>query len=224
MRIAKNGERRRIRALALGIVAVAGFVTPAHAYLYWNKPALAGAPAMGGEPGITLPVPGAQPKELEATLVWTMRAGLNVAALQCQFAPALRTVDNYNNMLRQHAAELQTAYATLGAYFKRVSGKQWQVAFDDFTTKTYNSFSTLRAQLSFCEIASSIAQETLERPRGQLGAIAAERMREFRNSLVPVGDQVFAMHEATVQFDPIVDPRCYNKKGKEIACKKKKDN
>ena len=61
----------------------------------------------------------------------------------------------------------------------------------------------------------------MEQPRGRLGSIAAERMREFRNSLIPVGDQVFAMHEATVQFDPIEDPRCYNKKGKEIPCKKK---
>jgi hypothetical protein len=219
----KDGDRRRVTGLALSIAALAGLAGPAQAYLYWSKPAFVGAPAVGGEPGITLPMPGAQPKELDAALVWTMRAGLNVAALQCQFAPALRTVDNYNNMLRQHAAELQATYATLGAYFKRVAGKQWQTALDDFSTKTYNSFSTLRAQLSYCEVAASIAQETLEQPRGRLGSIAAERMREFRNSLIPVGDQVFAMHEATVQFDPIEDPRCYNKKGKEIPCKKKKD-
>lgn len=216
-----HGGMRRTLGLALCFGAVAGLISPAQAYLYWSKPAFTGAPATGGEPGITLPLPGAQPKELQAALVWTMRAGLNVAALQCQFAPALRTVDSYNNMLRQHAPELQTTYATLGAYFKRVSGKTWQNAMDDFTTKTYNSFSTLRAQLSFCETASSIAGETQERPRGHLGEIAAARMREFRNSLVPVGDQVFAMHNSNVQFDPIVDPRCYNKRGKEIRCKTK---
>ncbi len=79
----------------------------------------------------------------------------------------------------------------------------------------------MRAQLSFCETASSIAAETFEESRGHLGEIAAERMREFRNSLTPVGDQVFAMHNSNVQFDPIVDPRCYNKKGKEIRCKNK---
>jgi hypothetical protein len=77
----------------------------------------------------------------------------------------------------------------------------------------------LRAQLIFCETASSIAAEALERSRGQLGEIASERMREFRNSLTPVGDQVFAMHNSNVQFEPIIDPRCYNKRGKEIRCK-----
>jgi len=221
MRMLTSGNKRRIKGLALWTAAVMGLAYPAQAYLYWSKPKLAGAPASGGEPGITLPMPGAQPNELQAGLVWTMRAGLNVAALQCQFAPALRTVDNYNNMLRQHAAELQQTYATLGSYFKRVSGKAWQTALDDFTTKTYNSFSTLQAQLSFCETASSIGDETLERSRGHLGEIATTRLREFRASLIPIGDQVFAFHDANVQFEPITDPRCYNKKGKEIRCKDK---
>jgi hypothetical protein len=217
-----KGRPRRLLPVTLVSAALAGLACPAQAYLFWTRPALGGSPVLGGEPGITLPMPGAQPKELEANLIWTLRAGLNVAALQCQFAPALRTVGNYNNMLKQHAVELQAAYATLGAYFKRVAGpKNWQTAFDDYTTKTYNGFSTLRAQLIFCETASSIGEETLESPRGQLARIATQRMREFRNSLIPVGDQAFAMRNVPMQFEPIVDPRCYNKKGKEIRCKNK---
>ena len=220
MRMLTSGNKRRIKGLALLTAGLLGFADPARAYLYWSKPKLAGAPAVGGEPGITLPMPGAQPNELQAGLVWTMRAGLNVAALQCQFAPGLATVRNYNNMLKQHSAELQAAYATLGAYFKRVAPKgAGATALDSFTTKTYNSFSTLQAQLSFCETASSIGDETLERSRGHLGEIASARLREFRSSLVPIGDQVFAFHDSNVQFDPITDPRCYNKKGKEIRCK-----
>jgi hypothetical protein len=199
--------------------AVLGLSGPANAYLFWSRPALSGAPATGGEPGITLPLPGAQPKEQIANLIWTLRAGLNVAALQCQFAPTLRTVENYNNLLRQHAAELQSTYATLNAYFKRVGGKGWQNAFDQYTTRTYNSFSTLQAQLIFCETAASIGLQTLEESRGHLAGIATERMREFRNSLIPVGDQAFAMNRPNVAIDPITDPRCYNKRGKEITCR-----
>ncbi len=209
--------------LYLGWIALSGtllgLAAPAQAYLFWSRPTLAGAPASGGESGITLPMPGAQPKELEANLVWTLRAGLNVAALQCQFAPTLRTVENYNNMLRQHAGELQATYATLSAYFKRVGGKTWQNALDQYTTRTYNSFSTLRAQLIFCETAASIGQQTLEESRGHLAQIAVTRMREFRNSLIPAGDQAFAVQNARLPLDPITDPRCYNKKGKEIRCK-----
>jgi hypothetical protein len=216
-----GGAKSRILGIALGAAALAGIAAPAQAYLYWTKPSIAGPPVTGTEPGIMLPMPGAQPKELAAGLLWTMRAGLNVAALQCQFAPALGTVRNYNNMLKQHGTELQKTYATLGAYFKRVAGKSWQTALDSFTTKTYNSFSTLQAQLIFCETASSIGQQTLEMGSGHLGEIASERMREFRNSLIPLGDMAFARHYTNVQFDPIVDPRCYNKRGKEIRCKRK---
>ena len=224
MRMLISGNKRRIMGLALWVAGLAGFADPAHAYLYWSKPKLASAPAVGGEPGITLPMPGAQPNELQAGLVWTMRAGLNVAALQCQFAPALRTVDNYNNMLRQHAAELQQTYATLGNYFKRVSGKTWQTALDAFTTKTYNSFSTLQAQRSFCEVASAIGQETLERPKGQLGAIAIARLREFRNSLTPMGDMGFAGNRPEMNIampNDLGEPACYDKKGRVKACKRK---
>jgi hypothetical protein len=210
----------RLLPLIVAAAASLSLAAPAQAYLFWSRPALAGAPAAGGEAGVTLPMPGAQPKELEANLVWTLRAGLNVAALQCQFAPALRTVENYNNMLRQHAAELQTTYATLSAYFKRVGGKTWQNALDQYTTRTYNSFSTLNAQLIYCETASSIGRETLEESRGHLAEIAVRRMREFRNSLIPVGDQAFATRGTDMVLDPIADPRCYNKRGKEIRCKK----
>ncbi len=204
---------------ALSGAAIMSLAAPAQAYLFWTRPTLQRGPVTGAEPGIALPLPGSQPKELQAGLIWTMRAGLNVAALQCQFAPALRTVENYNNMLRQHAAELQGAYKTLGGYFKRVNAKTWQTAFDDYTTKTYNSFSTLQAQMIFCETASSVGRETLEQTRGHLAEVASERMLELRKSLIPVGDQAFALRDPAVPFNPVDDPRCYNKRGKEIRCK-----
>ena len=40
--------------------------------------------------------PAPRPAEYRAHLLWNLRSGLNVAALQCQFSPYLRTVDNYN--------------------------------------------------------------------------------------------------------------------------------
>lgn len=214
-----RGANSRILGLGLSVAALVGLGTPAEAYLYWKKPSISGAPVTGTEPGIMLPMPGAQPKEVAAGLLWTLRAGLNVAALQCQFAPGLGTVRYYNNMLKQHGAELQAAYATLGGYFKRVAGKTGPIALDAFTTKTYNSFSTLQAQLIFCETAASIGQQTQEMGAGHLGEIARQRMQEFRNSLVPLGDMAFAQHYTSVQFDPVIDPRCYNKRGKEIKCK-----
>lgn len=200
----------------VAIASAAGLLcAPAHAYLFWSSPAIGAA----GTQDLTLKLDKATPAEQQASLIWTMRAGLNVAALQCQFAPALQTVANYNNMLHQHAAELQTAYNALQSYFKRTAGKTWQTALDQYTTRTYNGFSTLNAQIIFCETAASIGRETLNRPHGQLSAIATERMREFRNSLTPASDAAFA---STAQFDaPQVEeltPECFNKKGRPIKC------
>lgn len=189
---------------------------PAQAFLFWNKQAAAlNAPAVGGEPVITLPLAGANAKEQLANLVWTMRAGLNVAALQCQFAPSLRTVTIYNNMLRQHSAELQSSYTTLQGYFKRTSGKTAANDLDQYVTRTYNSFSTLQAQLGFCEAASEIGSETLARPRGALGEIATARMRAFRASLSPRTDQFYVANTNGVQVAPTDGLEgCFDKKGR----------
>jgi hypothetical protein len=210
--------RAGVRSFA-GAVALAGLVTgaatPAQAFLFWNKKeqVLMG-PAAGGEAGITQPLAGAKPNEQLANLVWTMRAGLNVAALQCQFTPSLRTVSIYNNMLRQHAGELQTSYAALTAYFKRVAAAKWASAMDQYTTRTYNGFSTLQGQLSFCETAAAIGRETLERPRGELGKIATERMREFRASLAPRGDRIQPANVASVSVPSTDFGVCWDKKGR----------
>jgi hypothetical protein len=201
-------------------VAALGLATSisaeATAYLFWMPPNFAGAPVKGDEPGLGLPVPGATEKEVQAHLLWNMRAGLNVAALQCQFSPALRTVRNYNEVLAQHSAELNGAYTTISGYFKRTAGKTWQTALDQYTTRTYNGFSTLYAQYGFCETAASIGRDALNRRKGDLYLTAQTRMREFRNSLVPAGDRLFGTKAtpvlATNLVLPSLDPKCWDKK------------
>jgi hypothetical protein len=188
---------------------------PAGAYLYWSMPQFAGAPVRGDEPGISLPLPGATPAEVRASLLWNMRSGLNVAALQCQFSPPLMTVPNYNSIITQHAKELTDAYKGLGGYFKKLNAKGWQKDLDQFTTRTYNGFSTMHAQLGFCETAASIGREALARRKGELYKTAELRMREFRNSLVPMPDLALAAHplRAVRILPPLDDPKCWSRKG-----------
>lgn len=193
-------------------VAVAQ-AAPASAYLFWVQPNFAGGPVAGDEPGLGLPMPKATPAELKAHMLWNMRAGLNVAALQCQFSPILQTVPNYNNLLKKDAAELNSAYQTLTAYFKRTGGKGWQKSFDQYTTKTYNGFSTMHAQLGFCETAASIGRDSRKLGKGKLTQLAIERMREFRNSLVPAGDMIHARRFLHVPLQPpSMDKACWTKK------------
>lgn len=175
----------------LPIIACALLAVPASAQLFVNAPDFSGPPVTGAEPGLGLPLPGATPAELRAAVGWNLRAGLNVAALQCQFEPALRTVPNYNEGIAHHSAELATIYTTLGDYFKRVNGaREGQRLFDDYNTKTYNGFSTLYAQLGFCQTGASIGRAVLAAPKGGFGDVARLRLRELRNSLVPAGDRL----------------------------------
>jgi hypothetical protein len=206
----------RLMAVTAALSLAMGVGTQAKAYLFWLPPNFAGDPVKGDEPGLGIPVPGANEKEVRAHLLWNLRAGLNVAALQCQFSPALRTVRNYNEILAQHSAELNSAYTAISGYFKRTAGKTWQTALDQYTTRTYNGFSTLYAQYGFCETAAMIGRDALSQRKGDLYLTAQGRMREFRNSLVPAGDRLFS-NKATPLLAinlnlPPLDPKCYDKK------------
>jgi hypothetical protein len=186
----------KILSRCIGAVVLAGGIaSSADAQLFWKTPMFESGLARGDEPGLLIALPGATEAEQEANLVWSMRAGLNVAALQCRFSPALMAVRNYNDLIAHHRAELAANYAVLQAYFRRVAPKGATVraiseAFDRYNTRTYSSFSTVSAQLGFCQTAAHIGEQALLEPKGRFGALAHQRLREVRSSLVPIGDGI----------------------------------
>jgi hypothetical protein len=200
----------------VGATLIAAAPAAAGAQLFVNDPGFQKGPIEGSDPLVGLPIPGATPAEYRAHLLWNLRAGLNVAALQCQFSPYLRAVDNYNGILAHHAKELADAYTTMNNYFRRVQGNpaKGQKAFDDYTTITYNNWSTLQAQLGFCQTASDIAKEALLQPKGQLYRTAQGRMRELRSSLTPVYERllIYNPHMIRQPALPVLDPACFDKK------------
>lgn len=207
-----NGFRMFIAAAMLA----AGLALPqaASAQLFFHNPDFHPGPIQPGDPLVGLPLPGATPKEQAANLLWNLRAGLNVAALQCQFSPYLRTVDNYNAILAHHSKELMDAYTTLGNYFKRVHGaKEGQRLFDEYSTVTYNNFSTLYGQYGFCQTAADIAKEALTRPKGKLYLTAEARLRELRNSLVPAYDRAGIYNPNLLPMPPMppFNDDCYDR-------------
>lgn len=212
--------RSRLCAVAFASCCLLAAV-PAQAQLFWRTPDFKGAPVTGNEPGVVIPLPGATPDEMTANVVWTMRAGLNVAALQCNFAPSLMTRENYNALIVHHAKELGADYKLLGAYFQRVKPKgesvtAAQTEFDRYVTQVYNSFSTLKAQYGFCQTASRIGVSALLEPKGSFVVIARTRLRELRNSLVPMGDNLWAAvppPEIAHQEVPGFPPECFDHKG-----------
>ena len=192
----RDRRRNGLGACALAAM-IAASPSGASAQLFIAQPDFKASSVEGDDPLVGLPLPGATPQEYAAHLVWNLRAGLNVAALQCQFSPFLRTVSNYNGLLAHHSKELMSAYNSVGGYFKKKYGpREGQKRFDDYSTITYNNFSTLQAQYGFCQTAADIAKEALARPKGQLYLTARARMRELRNSLVPVYDRI------GIKYDP----------------------
>jgi len=206
-----------LRHLIVVGTAVSAFAVaaPAQAQFYFKGPDVRGAPVTGAEPGIVGPaLANATPKELRAALVWNMRAALNVAALQCQFAPTLLTLSNYNALLSDHSDELKASYDTLTNYFLRTAKtkKEGQSALDQYGTRIYSGFSVVAAQLTFCQTAGDIGHAALFVPRGSLGTLAEERMREMRNSLTVWGEQSFprGIHPGAPRL-PRLDDVCWKK-------------
>ncbi|NNM78100.1 hypothetical protein HJG53_14445 [Sphingomonas sp. ID1715] len=194
--------------------ALLSFSGAASAALFWKAPDLRGMPVTGIEPGaITGPLTGATPAELRAALLWNLRAGLNVAALQCQFEPTLLTRNQYNAMLDNHRAELAQAYQTLSGYFTRSDKKKGQAKLDQYGTRTYSSFSTVLGQLTFCETAGAIGREAIFAPKGQLYQVAERRMAELRKSLALGGEQQFNFW--IPPYTPLLPPlenQCWDKR------------
>lgn len=123
------------------------------------------------------------PSETEANAIWSLRAGLNVAALQCQFSAYLATVRTYNDLLKHHSAELAAAQVMMVAHFKRYDKAKALNSFDQYSTKIYNSYSTLDAQYAFCNAASAAGRGTLLLSKGMLGKYALLQTPLLRASL-----------------------------------------
>src|SRR6218665_442308 len=206
MRVSRMFGRKGAKLATLAAIGMAA-PSPAAAQLFLVPPAFPSAPIEGNDPLVGLPLPGATPAEYRAHLLWNLRSGLNVAALQCQFSPFLRTVPNYNALLAHHNRELAAAYTVLEGYFRRVNGRTGPRQFDLYSTQTYNGFSSGNAQLGFCQTASRIGKEALLIPKGQFGQLAANRMREFRASLTVAPDG-YSFTRMPVRLTPIaLSPR-----------------
>lgn len=169
--------------------------------------ALAGAPAAANEPAAP---PGLNAREQRAHAIWTMRAGLNVAALQCQFSPFLMTVPTYNALLRHHTDELGEAFRLLTGFFVRTQGPRvGQRAFDSYATRTNQGWATFDAQYSFCDAAAMVGRRALAIPKGKFGDFALAELPLLRASLdVPrgFGSPLARAEIGFVRSPPLTDP------------------
>ncbi len=152
------------------------------------------------------PLPDLTVKEAQADSVWALRAGLNVAALQCQFSPFLATVPTYNALLRQHSDEMSTAFKTLTGYFVRTKGKAGQRAFDSYATRSNQSWASYDGQVSFCNAAAMVGRKALAVPKGQLAEFAAVELPALRLAVDTRQEELLAPRLEWAVVPPIQDP------------------
>lgn len=152
-------------------------------------------------------------EDLSAHTVWNVRAALNVAALQCQFSPFLATVRTYNQFLQQHDHELKSAHDLLLARFRHDHGPRLGMQlFDRYVTRTYNGFSTLDAQLSFCATAAQVGRQALFVSKGQFSIYAGAALAALQESLKASGDSLAATNLGALHLPDI--SRCYDRSGR----------
>ena len=187
-------------AAAFALAASGVAAQPVSAQFYLKSHDMAGQPVTGDEADIGFKMPGATPAELRAGLLWNMRAGLNVAALQCQFEPTLLVVSNYNAMLKDHDGEFDIAQAALNKYYLRTAKiktkKGGSDAFDQFGTHIYSSFSTVSAQRNFCQTANVIGRDAIFTPARRIdraGTGADARVAQQPGSLWRTGRPVLRL-------------------------------
>ena len=214
-----------VRAAALAAAALCAAAPPLAAQIYVVPPDFTGEPVSGSEAGLGLPIPDATPEEYSAALVWGMRSGLNVAALQCARNEFYDTTGNYNALLTDHRKELASAYQTLTNYFSRSNGgsvsakktvmtRAGMNALNQYDTRSYNGWSTLYAQRGFCYQASQVGKALRFVPIGGLLPFAQANMRSLRNSLVFAGDPLFATRRLYLPAPELrYSDNCYDKRG-----------
>jgi hypothetical protein len=124
----------------------------------------------------------------------------------------MRAADNYNGFIATHAAELAAAYQALGKYFLRTNGPKGTSLFDQYSTRTYNSFSTTSVA-GFCQVATNLLKSGLRVPKGELLPFAITHMRELRNSLAPTFDRPLTYNPYLVQVAqlPNLSDECWNR-------------
>lgn len=166
-------------------------------------------------------LPGATPEEERAALVWSLRQGLLLGALQCHAPyPALLTTDSYNGVLMNHSAELARAHHGLQGYFARTvkGAKPAQAAFDLAVTRMTARYATGQGKAAFYQVAGAIGRRALLVPPGQLATFATAHLGELRASLAGGRDRAFPMPMSAALRPHLPPPsmarRCWSAKNR----------
>lgn len=108
----------------------------------------------------------------ELQIVWNMRAGLNVAALNCRSVRHAGLIENYGAFLKKHARQLADINTRLSDEYQTRYGRTYRDTQDSYMTKVYNYFALPPALDDFCDAALSVSRELQAVEQGNLAGFA----------------------------------------------------
>lgn len=107
-------------------------------------------------PATPVPPPPAAEAGASTETIWSLRGGLNVAALLCG-SPAIAA--SYNQYLKTHRGLLNEAYASEQARYRRAHGSKGEAEHSRAMTRLYNRFSLAADRRRYCALAGQIMGE-----------------------------------------------------------------
>jgi hypothetical protein len=109
-------------------------------------------------------------------IVWNLRSGFNVAALNCSRTDFPEITDGYRAFLRIHARGLAAANRSVDAEFRARYGARFVAPREKYMTEVYNHFALPMTVNDFCKAVSVVSAEAASVPVTQLQAFAARSL------------------------------------------------
>lgn len=160
-------------------------------------------PPLNAAPTLNLPQPAADGSFVTpnrglspAATIWHLRAGLNVAVLQC-VKPGDPAEAGYNAFLAAHKADLSAAFKALESEYRGRAGAQWQDAFDDSMTRLYNFYAQPPARTAFCAAAEPLVAQAAATTAATLPAFAPAALAVLDR---PFTDFYAAYHDYRIEL------------------------
>ena len=109
-------------------------------------------------------------------IVWNLRSGFNVAALNCSRTEFPAIIDGYRAFLRIHARGLTAANRSVDAEFRAKYGARFVAPREKYMTEVYNHFALPMTVSDFCRAMTVVSAEAPTVPLAQLQAFAARSL------------------------------------------------
>ena len=115
-------------------------------------------------------------------VVWNLRAGWNVAALNC-LAPRYKPIlDGYKAFLKDNAKHLSSVNRQLDREYRKDFGLRATKMREEFMTQVYNYFALPPARSYFCGAALEMSEQALASPPGDIDAFAQAELPKLEGA------------------------------------------